>query len=113
MLYYDIERSEGKYCNSGQEAPTADRFKQRFTELIQDAKPGDVRFLYVDAHGSTLPKTDQDRYEPGPDDEGWKFARTDEGVGAEIVYDNWIADTIQKVKDINPVVLPRQRLICA
>ncbi|OCL06474.1 hypothetical protein AOQ84DRAFT_378574 [Glonium stellatum] len=58
MLYYDVEptvEAQGKLYN-GQEAPTAQRFRQEFTNLVADAMAGDIRLLYADAHGMPLPK---------------------------------------------------------
>ncbi|KAF8252064.1 hypothetical protein K440DRAFT_646976 [Wilcoxina mikolae CBS 423.85] len=91
MLYYDIEPEGGpRYCLHGQEAPTASRFKEAFTTLIKSAKPGDVRFLYVDAYGVL-----DTSGEHGLDD-GWNLAERDDGQQAEIVWDSWITKTIRQ-----------------
>ncbi|KAL7276572.1 hypothetical protein RUND412_000414 [Rhizina undulata] len=101
MLYYDFEpkQEEKKFkareCWKGQQAPTAQRFKQKFIDLIAGAKAGDVRFLYVDAHGS--PKEDTDGSgETDGFDEGWKLAAQEDGIYAEVVYDDWISEAIGK-----------------
>ncbi|GBE80889.1 hypothetical protein SCP_0306090 [Sparassis crispa] len=94
MLYYDAEpKDRPRLTKRGQEAPTAEQFKSKFTALLKDTKPGDIRFLYVDAHG--VPLYGNDENERGRD-ESWKFAETEDGQNAELVHDDWIADTVQQ-----------------
>ncbi|KAF8535974.1 hypothetical protein BDD12DRAFT_891290 [Trichophaea hybrida] len=88
MLYYDIEPEGGsRYCLHGQEAPTASRFKEAFTTLIRSAKPGDVRFLYVDAYG-VLDTSGEHSL-----NDGWNLAERDDGQQTEIVSDSWMTKT--------------------
>jgi len=92
MLYYDVEpERDPSNCLHGQQAPTARRFKEKFTNLIKSAKPGDVRFLYVDAKNVSSASG-----EPGLDD-GWNLAKRDDGQQTEIVWDSWITKTIRQV----------------
>jgi len=92
MLYYDVEPKGGpSYCLHGQQAPTASRFKAKFTALIKSAKPGDVRFLYVDAENVSGASG-----EPGLDD-GWDLAKRDDGQETETVLDSWITKTTRQV----------------
>ncbi|KAF8535219.1 hypothetical protein BDD12DRAFT_912923 [Trichophaea hybrida] len=91
MLYYDIESEVGpRYCLHGQEAPTADRFMEKFTALIKSAKPGDVRFLYVDAYG-VLDTSREHGFK-----EGWNLAERDDGQQPEVVSDGWITKTVRQ-----------------
>lgn len=56
VLYFDVDPKRGdgpKKCTLGQDPPTADNFKDRFTRLCS-ADAGDVRFVYVDVHGNHL-----------------------------------------------------------
>ncbi|KAK0447805.1 uncharacterized protein EV420DRAFT_1622339 [Desarmillaria tabescens] len=93
MLYYDVEPS-GRPCKtlSGQAAPTAERFQQRFISLVKDTKPGDIRFVYVDAHVMSVERSFEDS-EKGP---AWKLAKADDGKQVEPVRGDWIADTLRQ-----------------
>ncbi|KAH6916865.1 hypothetical protein BKA70DRAFT_1485827 [Coprinopsis sp. MPI-PUGE-AT-0042] len=96
LSYFDIDPPKGhKKCTKGQDPPTATRFKSKFTHLLSSASAGEVRFLYVDAHGTTQP--DEDGV-GGPDskDEGWKLAGNDDGVKAEVVDAEWLGSTIRQ-----------------
>ncbi|KAF8885590.1 hypothetical protein BD779DRAFT_663359 [Infundibulicybe gibba] len=100
MLYYNSEPQGGpRTCSSGQQAPTATRFKEKFAELLRNVQPGDVRFLYIDAHSSP-------RAEPGVDD-GWELAQDENGRRDEIVYGDWITRCIKEnlVRGVNLTIL--------
>ena len=90
MLYYDHENENGKTCTSGQQAPTAARFQERFEKLISSVAEGDVCFVYVDA----LPYIQNNEYY------GWLFAQSDDGTSTEPVKGNWIASTIHEVRSL-------------
>jgi hypothetical protein len=55
MLNFDNKEPLGELTTllEGQQAPTAARFKQKFSDLVRSAKQGDVRFIYIDVHGAT------------------------------------------------------------
>ncbi|KAL7269583.1 hypothetical protein RUND412_007746 [Rhizina undulata] len=95
MPYYDSEPENApRRCTSGQQAPTAQRFKQKFVDLIAGTKAGDVRFLYVAAHGSPREGSGG----PGKVDrinEGWRLAGQEDGQRVEIVYDDWLSEAIR------------------
>ncbi|KAI0677669.1 hypothetical protein C8Q78DRAFT_1066139 [Trametes maxima] len=95
MLYFNDEpKGKPGVRSDGQAAPTVSNFKSKFTTLIAGAGgPGDVRFLYVDTHGTIRPNPDGSG-EPDGIDHGWTMAEDDEGMRKEIVYDNWLALTI-------------------
>ena len=97
MLYYNVEpKLKPAMCHDGQKAPTVSRFKEKFSDLIHDANGGNVRFLYVDAHGSPQ-SSSSGSGEKDKLDEGWKLAHGEDGLQSEILYDNWLADTITEV----------------
>ncbi|OJT09710.1 hypothetical protein TRAPUB_13815 [Trametes pubescens] len=80
--------------SDGQAAPTTSRFKEKFTNLIAGANAGDVRFLYVDTHGTIFPDKDGSG-ETDSNDEGWTMARGDDGMKKEVVYDDWLVNAIR------------------
>lgn len=80
---------------SARTPPTADNFKDRFTRLCS-ADAGDVRFVYVDVHGTTWQDEDGEG-EPDKEDEGWILAEDEDGTRKEIVTDDWVADTLRTV----------------
>ncbi|EIW52721.1 uncharacterized protein TRAVEDRAFT_135035 [Trametes versicolor FP-101664 SS1] len=95
MLYFSEEPAGAPgVLSDGQAAPSASRFKARFTDLIAGAAAGDVRFLYVDTHGTIRPDDDSSG-EADDMDEGWTMAEDDDGIRKEVVYDDWLADTIR------------------
>lgn len=95
MSYFDIDPESGpKQCTKGQDPPTATRFKSKFTSLLSSASAGDVRFLYVDAHGTTYPDEDGSG-EPDDEDEGWILAENDDGTRKEVVNDDWVGKAIR------------------
>ncbi|KAJ3505652.1 hypothetical protein NLJ89_g7309 [Agrocybe chaxingu] len=97
MLYYNTEpKNSDRTCTSGQKPPTATRFKEEFKNLLRNAVRGDVRFLYVDAHGSPRDAGDSSGEKDGVD-EGWKLAKDDNGRQAEVVYDNWLTTVIKSM----------------
>lgn len=97
LSYFDVDPDQGpKQCTKGQDPPTATNFKSKFTQLCKSAVAGDVRFLYVDAHGTTYPDPDGSG-EVDDHDEGWTLAENDDGTKREVVYDDWLAEAIQKV----------------
>ncbi|ROW13089.1 hypothetical protein VPNG_05919 [Cytospora leucostoma] len=107
MLYFDVDPSEGpKKCTLGQDPPTATKFKSKFGQLCRSAEPGDVRFLYVDAHGARYPDEDGSG-EPDGMDEGWILAENDDGTRKEVVSDDWLGDAIRKnlEKGVNLTIL--------
>ncbi|KAI0650856.1 hypothetical protein C8Q79DRAFT_1007084 [Trametes meyenii] len=95
MLYFNDEpKGKPAVRSDGQAAPTASNFKAKFTRLIVGARgTGDVRFVYVDTHGTIYPNPDGSG-EPDGIDEGWTMAEDDDGTRKEIVYDNWLAQAI-------------------
>ncbi|KAJ7437248.1 hypothetical protein B0H11DRAFT_2163930 [Mycena galericulata] len=124
LSYFDVDPPTGpKQCTKGQDPPTAANFKSKFTQLCRSAVAGDVRFLYVDAHGTTYPDEDgagepdnQDEdwilaadndsslyvdahgaTDPGEDgqDEGWILAANNDGTRKEVVRDDWLGTCIR------------------
>ncbi|KAL3953846.1 hypothetical protein ACCO45_011802 [Purpureocillium lilacinum] len=91
VLYFDVDPKRG---DGPKKTPTADNFKDRFTRLCS-ADPGDVRFVYVDVHGTTWQDEDGEG-EPDKEDEGWILAEDKDGTRKEIVTDDWVADTLRK-----------------
>jgi len=86
------------YNWNGTEGPTADRFKRNFLDLLNRAEPGDVVFVYTDVHGTQ--ESDDTSGEDDGQDEGWIMAyegNEDGSVTREIVYDDWVANTISTV----------------
>ncbi|KAJ7450284.1 hypothetical protein B0H11DRAFT_321707 [Mycena galericulata] len=74
LSYFDVDPPTGpKQCTKGQDPPTAANFKSKFTQLCRSAVAGDVRFLYVDAHGTTYPDEDGSG-ESDNQDEDWILA---------------------------------------
>jgi hypothetical protein len=99
MSYFDVEQAQGpSQVTQGQDPPTATRFKDKFTNLVQNASPGDVRFLYVDAHGTTYPDKDGSG-DVNAHDEGWILAENDAGTQKEVIGDDWLA---QAIRDVGP-----------
>ncbi|KAK3291551.1 uncharacterized protein B0H64DRAFT_330401 [Chaetomium fimeti] len=106
MVYFDVDPATGpKRCTLGQDPPTATNFKSKFAQLCKDARPGDVRFLYVDAHGTTFP--DEESGESDGMDEGWILAENEDGTRKEVVSDDWLADAIREnlEKGVNLTIL--------
>ncbi|RMJ09398.1 hypothetical protein CDV36_010994 [Fusarium kuroshium] len=96
MQYFDVNPSTGpKECTRGQDPPTATNFKSKFGQLCNSAKPGDVRFLYVDAHGTTYPDEENSGEQDGMD-EGWILAKNNDGTLKEVVSDDWLGGAIRK-----------------
>ncbi|RYP59506.1 hypothetical protein DL769_008496 [Monosporascus sp. CRB-8-3] len=96
MLYFDVDPSTGpKECTLGQDPPTATNFKSKFGQLCNSAQSGDVRFLYVDAHGTTDPDEENSGEQDGMD-EGWILAKNNDGTLKEVVSDDWLGDAIRK-----------------
>ncbi|KAI1791076.1 hypothetical protein LXA43DRAFT_451549 [Ganoderma leucocontextum] len=94
MLYYDVDAPNGaKSLTGGHTPPTATHFKQKFAELLSGARPGDVRFLYVDAQGTQ--KGGEDCKDDGKDG-GYAFAQGDCGSKTELVTNGWISEAIRK-----------------
>jgi len=97
MCYFDIEPEKGpKKCTQGQLAPTATRFKSKFMDFVSSAVAGDVRFLYVDAHGTTFPD-EEGSGEVDDEDEAWILAENEDGSRKELVKDDWLARIIRAV----------------
>ncbi|KAJ7721596.1 hypothetical protein B0H16DRAFT_1790523 [Mycena metata] len=95
VSYFDVDPATGpKQCTKGQDPPTATNFRAKFTTLCEDAVADDVRFLFVDAHGTTGPD-DESPGEPDKMDEGWILAANDDGTLKEIVNDDWLAHCIR------------------
>lgn len=63
--------------------------------------------MYVDAHG--MPVEGNDSGERGKD-EGWKLAKADDGKQAELVRDDWIADTLKQVR-LSEIGLVEQQIL--
>lgn len=97
LSYFNIDPPTGpKQCTLGQDPPTVANFKLKFTQLCQSAVAGDVRFLYVDAHGTTY--TDDDHSgEPDDEDEGWILAENNNGTRKDVLSDDWLGEAIRKV----------------
>ncbi|KAM5542483.1 hypothetical protein V8D89_003942 [Ganoderma adspersum] len=96
MMFFDVDERGGPKSRTGsQDPPTAERFKQRFVwHLLSGARSGDVRFLYVDAHGTVWP--DEESGEVDNVDEGWTLAKDDDGRQKEVVYDDWLSKAIRE-----------------
>ncbi|EUC55297.1 hypothetical protein RSOL_108030 [Rhizoctonia solani AG-3 Rhs1AP] len=93
LSYFDVdEENKAKERKSGQDPPTATNFKSKFTQLCRTAVAGNVRFLYVDAHGTTYSDENNSGEEK---DQGWILAKDDAGTDKEIVDDDWVGDTIR------------------
>ncbi|KAI0168952.1 hypothetical protein GGR52DRAFT_592734 [Hypoxylon sp. FL1284] len=94
LSYFDIDPDKGpKQCTLGQDPPTVANFQAKFAQLCASAVAGDVRCLYVDAHGTTYPDPDSD--EQDGNDEGWILAKDDDGTLKEVLYDDWLAKAIR------------------
>ncbi|KAJ7769330.1 hypothetical protein B0H16DRAFT_1673425 [Mycena metata] len=109
LSYFDIDPEdpkEPKHCTLGQDPPTAANFRSKFTQLCQSADAGDVRFLYVDAHGTTYPDEDNSG-EPDGQDEGWVLAENNDGTRKEVVSDDWLGTCIRNhvAKGVNLTIL--------
>ncbi|PIL37691.1 hypothetical protein GSI_01385 [Ganoderma sinense ZZ0214-1] len=95
MMFFDIDERDKKSRTGPQDPPTATRFRDKFIwHLLSGARSGDVRFLYVDAHGTVWP--DEHSGEVDNEDEGWTLAKDDKGKGKEVVYDDWLSKTIRE-----------------
>ncbi|TBU44481.1 hypothetical protein BD309DRAFT_30343 [Dichomitus squalens] len=96
LLYYDVEPSNGaKQCTKGQKAPTVGNFETSFADLVSGAEAGDVRFVYIDAHGTTYPG-ENDRFKPADGkDYGWVLAAAEDGVQEGLVDGDWFTSTIR------------------
>lgn len=90
---------------NGIEAPTGTNFKREFEQLISQTQAGDVRCVFIDAHGTNLDVDEQgtDQSESG-DDEGIKLALLDDNSfdsttsqRSVIVSDNWMSDMVKQV----------------
>jgi hypothetical protein len=92
MCYYDSNRNERL---RGQDAPTATNFKTKFSSLLSSASARNVRFVYVDAHGTTNPGEDGAGGEGN--DGGWVLAQDDAGASKEVVSGDWLSETIRTV----------------
>lgn len=98
LSYFDVDPDQGpKKCTLGQDPPTVKNFQSKFTQLCAGAVAGDVRCLYVDAHGTTYPDEDGSGENDG-NDEGWILAKTDNGTLKEVLSDDWLANAIKKVR---------------
>ncbi|KAI1660215.1 hypothetical protein F4813DRAFT_401180 [Daldinia decipiens] len=96
LSYFDIDPTDGpNECTLGQDPPTIANFKSKFTYLCTSAVAGDVRFLYVDAHGMTYPDEDGSGEQDG-NDEGWILAENTDGTSKAVLKDDWLADAIRK-----------------
>ncbi|KAI0647978.1 hypothetical protein C8Q79DRAFT_542574 [Trametes meyenii] len=94
LCYFDVDgQSDPKQCTQGQDPPTAGHFKDKFQGLLSGASAGDVRFLCVDAHGTTYPDND---LQQDTKDRGWVFADDTDWTERSVVYDEWISNTISK-----------------
>lgn len=97
LSYFDIDPDTGpKQSTLGQNPPTAANFRSKFTQLCHSAVFGDVRFLYMDAHGTTYPDDDNSG-EPDGQDEGWILAENNDGTRKEVVSDDWLGGAIRTI----------------
>ncbi|KAK2761819.1 hypothetical protein CKAH01_16244 [Colletotrichum kahawae] len=64
--------------------PSMANFKQEFSDLIASTVSGDIRFLFVDAHGGSIGPSSE------PDGKGEYWALADGGI-----WDDWVAETIR------------------
>lgn len=98
LSYFDVDPDSGpKKCTLGQDPPTAKNFQAKFTQLCAGAVAGDVRCLYVDAHGTIHPDENGSGEQDG-NDEGWTLAKNDDGTLKEVVDDDWVAKAIRAVR---------------
>ncbi|XDG04439.1 hypothetical protein ABKA04_004054 [Annulohypoxylon sp. FPYF3050] len=107
LSYFDVDPDEGpKKCTLGQDPPTAKNFRAKFEKLCSSAVAGDVRCLYVDTHGTVYPEQHRPD-EPDGYDEGWTMAANDDGTMKEVIYDDWLAETISNnlKKDVNLTII--------
>ncbi|UNI17474.1 hypothetical protein JDV02_003814 [Purpureocillium takamizusanense] len=96
ISYFDIDPPNGpRKATLWQEPPTVANFKARFTELCKSARPGDVRFVYIDAHGTTFPDAENSG-EVDDNDEGWVLAENDDGTRKAILSDDWLGQAIRE-----------------
>jgi hypothetical protein len=98
MIYFDDDSTERgpKRCLKGQSPPTATHFKKKFTDLLSSAKAGHICFVYVDTHGHE--EEDENSHEQDGKSEGWRFAGAEDGTTEEVVNDDWVGETIRKVR---------------
>ncbi|KAJ8122242.1 hypothetical protein ONZ43_g1515 [Nemania bipapillata] len=95
LSYFDVDPDKGpKKCTLGQDPPTVENFKSKFIQLCAGAVAGDVRCLYVDAHGTTYPDEDGSGEKDG-NDEGWVMASNNNGTSKAILDDDWLAKAIR------------------
>lgn len=113
LSYFDVDPSSGpKKCTLSQDPPTVANFERKFKELCRSATLGDIRFLYVDAHGTSYEDEDHSG-EPDDKDEGWSLAGNDDGTRRAIVSDDWVAETLRAVSTIPFIFvhnLPRETI---
>ena len=99
MLYYNVDVPNGAKSLTGcHPTPTATHFKEKFVELLAGARPGDVRFLYVDAQGTQKGGDDSCSDKDDGKNGGVAFAQGDCGTKKELVTNGWISETIRKVR---------------
>lgn len=97
LLWFDVDPLKSpKRSTLGQYPPTVKNFKLKFTQLCQSAVSGDVRFLYVDAHGTRY-LDEEHSGEIDDQDEGWILAENDDGTRKEVLSDDWLGAAIRKV----------------
>lgn len=72
-------------------SPTPTNFKREFVDLLRSARPGDVRFLYVDCHGNESPNP----AEADGKDEMWRLEPDPKDGGNKWVRDDWIAEALR------------------
>ncbi|GAW22637.1 hypothetical protein ANO14919_121790 [Xylariales sp. No.14919] len=96
LSYFDVDPDSGpKKCTLGQDPPTVKNFQSKFVQLCAGAVPGDVRCLYVDAHGTTY-RDENGSGEQDGNDEGWILAQNDDGTLKEVLDDDWLANAIRE-----------------
>ncbi|KAI0035572.1 hypothetical protein K488DRAFT_42986 [Vararia minispora EC-137] len=98
MCYYDDEPCNGlKQRRYGQDAPTVANFKSKFTGLLSSAPPGSVRFVYLDAYGTSYPDDSEDSFdEKCGDVEGWVLAEDEAGMKKEVLDNVWLGKAIRE-----------------
>ena len=98
LSYFNIDSpGKPKQCTFGQDPPTVTNFKLKFTELCKSAIAGEVRFLYVDAHGTNRINEDHSG-EPDDQSKGWVLADNDDGTRTEVLHKDWLGEVIREVR---------------
>ena len=96
MLYFDIDtRGSPKSRTGHQDPPTATHFRQKLVQFLSRARPGDVRFLYLDVHGTQ--RRNESQSAATNKHEGWTLAADDAGIKTELVSNEWVKEAIRKV----------------